>query len=114
MSTVLIYDSDYFHYPGVIPNLECAKLAAYEKKKRNITVFHNKFEPERYTMAHFRKEYDDGIYNPDILKPNVRYGGRAFSATYKPLSLEAEKIEPDFEIYRKFLDLYGTKVADKQ
>jgi len=67
MGTVLIYDADYFHYPGVIPNLECAKLAAYEKKKRNIAVFNNLFEPERYTKSYFRKEYNDGLYDQKIL-----------------------------------------------
>jgi hypothetical protein len=79
MGVALVYDYDYFHYPGVIPNLECAKLAAYLKKKRNVTVFHSDFEPERYTTAYFRKEYDDGVYDTDILKSNVIYGGRAFS-----------------------------------
>lgn len=99
MGVVLIYDWDYFHYPGVIPNLECAKLAAYEKKKRNVTVFHDVFEPERYTKTYFRKEYDDGIYDKKILLPSVEYGGRAFSGKYLPFSDEMEFIEPDFEIY---------------
>lgn len=114
MGVVLIYDWDYFHYPGVIPNLECAKLAAYEKKKRNITVFHDNFEPPRYTKAYFRKEYDDGIYDQKILLPNVEYGGRAFSKQYLPFSSEMEQIEPDFEIYQRFKDYYGWKKADQQ
>lgn len=114
MGTVLIYDADYFHYPGVIPNLECAKLAAYEKKKRNITVFNNIFEPERYTKSYFRKEYNDGLYDQKILQPTVEYGGRAFSDTYQQLPLEAEYIEPDFEIYRRFMKLYGARRADEQ
>lgn len=114
MGVVLIYDWDYFHYPGVIPNLECAKLAAYEKKKRNITVFHNNFEPPRYTKAYFRKEYDDGIYDQKILLPNVEYGGRAFSKQYLPFSSEMEQIEPDFEIYQRFKNYYGWKKADQQ
>lgn len=114
MGTVLIYDADYFHYPGVIPNLECAKLAAYEKKKRNVTVFNNLFEPERYTQTFYRKEYDDGTYDKRILMPTVEYGGRAFSEVYKPLPIEAEYIEPDFEIYRKFSNLYGARKVDTQ
>ena len=114
MGTVLIYDADYFHYPGVIPNLECAKLAAYEKKKRNITVFNNVFEPERYTKSYFRKEYNDGLYDQKILMPTVEYGGRAFSETYQQLPQEAEYIEPDFEIYRRFMGLYGTRLKDEQ
>ena len=114
MGTVLIYDADYFHYPGVIPNLECAKLAAYEKKKRNIAVFNNLFEPERYTKSYFRKEYNDGLYDQKILQPTVEYGGRAFSNTYQQLPLEAEYIEPDLEIYRRFMGLYGARRADEQ
>ena len=114
MGTVLIYDADYFHYPGVIPNLECAKLAAYEKKKRNIAVFNNLFEPERYTKSYFRKEYNDGLYDQKILQPTVEYGGRAFSDTYQQLPLEAEYIEPDLEIYRRFMGLYGARRADEQ
>ena len=114
MGVVLIYDYDYFHYPGVIPNLECAKLAAYQKKKRNVTVFHDKFEPERYTNAYFRKEYDDGLYDTEILKSNVSYGGRAFSQTYKPFNIEMELIEPDFEIYRKYTHYYGYTKKDAQ
>ena len=108
MGTVLVYDWDFFHYSNVIPNLECAKLVAYNRKKRNVTVFHNILEPERYTKTFFRKEYDDGIYNKSILLPNVEYGGRAFSDVYRPMDLEIENIEPDFEIYRSFADLYGT------
>jgi hypothetical protein len=46
MGVILIYDWDYFHYPHVIPNLECAKLAAYEKKHKNITVFNDQLIPE--------------------------------------------------------------------
>lgn len=113
MGTVLIYDADFFRYPGVIPNLECAKLAAYEKKKRNVTVFHTLFEPERYTKCYYRKEYEDGNYNEKILAPNVQYGGRAFSAVYKPFPLEAELIEPDMEIYRRHAGLYGGRAMDK-
>ena len=113
MGTVLVYDSDFFNYPGVIPNLECAKIAAYEKKKRNITVFHNSFEPERYTKSYFRKEYEDGIYNQKILLPTVSYGGRAFSKVYKPFNIELELIEPDFEIYRRFSYCFGERKIDE-
>ena len=79
MATILIYDSDFFHYPNVIPNLECAKYAAWRKKKRDIVVFNNNFEPSLYTKTFYRKEYDDGIYDRRILDSSVEYGGRAFS-----------------------------------
>lgn len=114
MAVILIYDWDYFHYPGVIPNLECAKLAAYEKKKRNVAVFHNQLDPNRYTKTYFRKEYDDGVYDERILLPTVEYGGRAFSATYQPFNLQMEQIEPDFEIYTRYRSYFGNRKADAQ
>lgn len=106
MSTVLIYDSDFFHYPNVIPNLECMKLSAYCKKRKDITVFSNNLDPERYTKVYFRKDYDDGQYNPLIIKPNVSYGGRAFSKTYKSLGEEIERVQPEVDIYQKYSNLF--------
>lgn len=109
MAVILIYDYDYFHYPGVIPNLECAKLAAYEKKNKNIAVFHDELNPTIYTKTYFRKEYDDGLYNETILMPTVTYGGRAFSSVYQPFNIEMEMIEPDFEIYTRFSRYFGLR-----
>lgn len=114
MGTILVYDWDYFHYPHVIPNLECAKYAAWRKKKRDIVVCSPVFEPAHYTSIFFRKEYDDGVYDNRILRPNVEYGGRAFSELYKPYPLEMERIEPDFTIYDKYRDMYGTRKADRE
>ena len=108
MAVILVYDWDYFHYPSVIPNLECAKYAAWRKKKKDIVVFGPNFEPGQYTSVFFRKEYDDGIYDNRILRSNVEYGGRAFSEQYKPFNLEMEQILPDFEIYKKYKEQYGT------
>ena len=108
MGTVLLYDYDYFHYPSVIPNLECAKLAAWRKKKRDIVVFNNNFVPSMYTKTYFRKDYDDGIYDQAILSPTVEYGGRAFSSRYKAFPLDMEKIDPDFGIYDKYRLLYNS------
>lgn len=114
MGTILVYDWDYFHYPHVIPNLECAKYAAWRKKKREIVVCSPVFEPAHYTSTFFRKEYDDGVYDNRILRPNVEYGGRAFSELYKPYPLEMERIEPDFTIYDKYRDMYGTRKVDRE
>ena len=114
MGTILVYDWDYFHYPHVIPNLECAKYAAWRKKKRDIVVCSPIFEPAHYTSTFFRKEYDDGVYDNRILRPNVEYGGHAFSELYKPYPLEMERIEPDFTIYDKYRDMYGTRKADRE
>lgn len=108
MAVILVYDWDYFHYPSVIPNLECAKYAAWRKKKKDIVVFGPNFEPGQYTSVFFRKEYDDGIFDNKILCSNVEYGGRAFSEQYKPFDLEMEQVIPDFEIYKKYKEQYGT------
>ena len=109
MATILVYDADFFKYPSVIPNLECAKYAAWRKKHKDIVVFNNILEPTMYTKTFFRKEYDDGIYDNKILIPSVEYGGRAFSNTYKPFDMEMEQIVPDFDIYQKYKHLYGLK-----
>ena len=113
MGTILVYDYDYFHYPNVIPNLECAKYAAWRKKKRDIVVFNNNFVPSMYTNTFLRKDYDDGIYDTSFIQPNVEYGGRAFSTIYKPFPLEMEKIEPDFSIYDKYRPLFGTTKTEQ-
>ena len=71
-------------------------------------------EPTRYTKVFLRKEYDDGIFDKRLLNDNVDYGGRAFSAKYRPFDLEIERILPDFTIYDKYRDLYGTLKNDKR
>ena len=114
MSTILIYDWDFFHYPQVIPNLECAKYAAWRKQKKDIVVFNDNLNPSMYSKTFFRKEYDDGIYDDIILNPTVDYGGRAFSQIYKQFDPEMEHIYPDFEIYRKYKELYGTKKRQRE
>lgn len=114
MAVILVHDWDYFHYPSVIPNLECAKYTAWRKNKKDIVVFGPNFEPEQYTSVFFRKEYDDGIFDDKILLPNVEYGGRAFSKQYKPFDLEMEQVIPDFEIYKKYKEQYGTVKARRE
>lgn len=113
MGVILVYDWDFFHYPNVMPNLECMKYCAYFKKKKQIVVFKPEFEPQKYTQAFFRKDYDDGIYDKSILQENVIYGGRAFSNEYQPLKLEIEDIEPDIEIYKQYADFYTLQYSDK-
>ena len=107
MGVILIYDADFFHYSSVIPNLECAKYSAWRKKHKDIVVFNNILNPELYTKTFYRKEYDDGNFDEQILNPTVQYGGKAFSEQYIPFDLEMEEIYPDFEIYKKFQDLYS-------
>ena len=108
MCTVGIYDSDFMDYGRVIPNLECAKLCAYYKKKKDIAVLAPYLEPSLYTEFYIRKEYDDGIYPQEYFKENVHYGGRAFSPKeYIPLPPEIEYMQPDFSIYKKHIAKYG-------
>ena len=113
MGVILVYDWDFFHYPNVMPNLECMKYCAYLKRKKQIVVFKSEFLPQNYTKAFFRKDYDDGIYDSSILQDNVLYGGRAFSTLYQPLDLEIEDIEPDTEIYRQYKHFYNFLPSDE-
>ncbi len=109
MGTIGIYDSDFMEYGQVVPNLECAKLCAYHKQKNEIAILAPTLEPDRYTKFFIRKEYDDGNYPPALFRENVSYGGRAFSPTkYIPLDEKIEQTIPDFSIYEKYINLYGT------
>lgn len=114
MGVILIYDADYFHYTSVIPNLECAKYSAWRKKHKDIVTFNNILNPELYTKTFYRKEYDDGIFDEQILNPTVQYGGRAFSEQYIPFDLEMEDIYPEFEIYKKFENLFTLGKKNKK
>ena len=87
--------------------MECAKYSAWRKRHKDIITFSPEFEPEKFSKVFFRKEYDDGIYDPKIFSGNVEYGGRAFSDVYKPFDEEMEHIEPDFSAYWKYKPLYG-------
>lgn len=107
MSTILVYDSDFFHYSSVIPNLECAKYSAWRKKHKDIVVFNPNLNPAMYTKVFYRKEYDDGLYDQVLQSPSIEYGGRAFSSIYKPFDLEMEQILPDLEMYWKYKDYYS-------
>lgn len=107
MSTILVYDSDFFHYSSVIPNLECAKYSAWRKKHKDIVAFNPNLNPAMYTKVFYRKEYDDGLYDQILQSPSIEYGGRAFSSIYKPFDLEMEQILPDLEMYWKYKDYYS-------
>lgn len=114
MATILIYDSDFFHYPSVLPNLECAKYSAWRKKHKDITVFNPNLDPSMYTKVFYRKEYDDGQYDQVLQLQNIEYGGRAFSNTYRPFPIEMEHILPDFDIYKKYSSYFGAGVSKQE
>lgn len=103
-----IYDLDFMSYENIIPNLECAKLATWYRRKHTVASLAPSLSPEMYSKMHVRKEYDDGVYPEDLFKSNVEYGGRAFtSGEYIPLASEVESIIPDMEMYNKFKENFG-------
>lgn len=109
MGTIGVFDYDFFTYPNVVPNLECAKLLGFYRKKREIAVLAPKFEPERFSQFFIRKEYDDGIYPREWFKDGIVYGGRAFTKNqYQPLPLEIEHTDPDFSSYSSYIDNFNT------
>lgn len=110
MSTIAIYDYDFFNYENVIPNLECAKLVTYYRNHRDIALLAPALTPTRYTKFIIRKEYNDGIYPKEFFLPNCEYGGRAFNPEkYQPLDPRIEQTIPNMHIYDKYVDHFGRK-----
>lgn len=103
-----LYDMDMATYTLVPFNLEIMKLSTYFKKKREIVVLSPSFAPERHSKFILRKDYDDGIYIPNINSiENVDYGGYAFSGEiYSPLDEKIEACRPDTDIYAKMESQY--------
>lgn len=97
-----IYDADLAKYTLVCFNLEAMKISAYYKKRREIVILSPQFSPEKNVKFFYRKDYDDGLFPPNLNAPNVEYGGLAFSNNvYAPLPLEIEKMRPDTSLYSK-------------
>ena len=96
-------DADMSTYTLVPFNLELMKLSAYYKKKREIVILSPSFTPDRHQKFIYRKDYDDGIYPPNLLRtPNLEYGGYAFTNNlYVPLPPEVEIMKPDTELYER-------------
>lgn len=108
MSTISVYDADFFKYKSVIPNLECAKLVTYYRNQNEIALLTPFLAPASYTKCFVRKEYDDGIYPKEIFEPNCEFGGRAFTnGKYVPLPKKIEDTVPDMHIYDKFERYFG-------
>ena len=84
MGVIGVYDWDFFNYSPMIPNLECAKLLAYHKQRRDVTVLLPVLGSlDRYSKVYIRKDYDDGLYSRHLLLNNVEYGGRFFNSVYQ-------------------------------
>lgn len=109
MGVIGIHDYDFFNYTNVLPNLECAKLCAYHKKNREIAVLAPELAPERFSTLYVRKDYDDGIYPKELFGSNIVLGGRAVSAgDYRPFPKEIERTIPDFSIYERHEENFGS------
>ena len=106
-----LMDADMAKYTLVPFNLEIMKLSAYYKKKGEIVILSPFFTPDRHQKFFYRKDYDDGEFQPGLtLHGNVEYGGLAFSNNiYQPLPKEIERMRPDAEIYQRYeKEILGT------
>lgn len=113
MSTVAVYDYDFFNYEKVIPNLECAKIITYYRNHKDIALLIPTLKPAQYTKCYVRKEYEDGIYPREIFLPNCEYGGRAFNPEkYKPLDKKIENTIPNMHVYDRYVDHFGRTQKD--
>ena len=113
MSTISIYDADFFNYEHVIPNLECAKLYTYFHNHHEIAVLTPTLNPLPYTSCYIRKDYNDGLYPKEYFLDNCVYGGRAFNPDhYEPLDLAIERTIPNMHLYDKYQKYFGTAPRD--
>lgn len=113
MSTISIYDADFFNYEHVIPNLECAKLYTYFHNHHEIAVLTSTLNPTPYTNCYIRKDYNDGLYPKEYFLENCIYGGRAFNPDhYEPLDLAIERTIPNMHLYDKYQKYFGTAPGD--
>lgn len=114
--SVGLYDQDLGIYQQFPFNLELMKLSSYYKKKRQIVKLTQSFLPEFYSIYHYQKDIDDGVYVPDLNKyKSLKYGGLAFSnGIYKPMELEIEEAQPDRELYRTVARLFSFRAADQE
>ena len=106
-----LMDADMAKYTLVPFNLEIMKLSAYYKKKGEIVILSPSFTPDRHQKFFYRKDYDDGEFQPGLTSHgNVEYGGLAFSNNiYQPLPKEIERMRPDAEIYQRYeKEILGT------
>lgn len=96
-------DADMATYIWVPFNLEAMKLSAFYKKSNELVVLCPQFTPDRHQKFFYCKDYEDGIYPPNLLNTkNVSYTGLAFSHNkYNPLPMDIELCKPDTTLYSK-------------
>lgn len=77
------------------------KLSTYYKRKREIVVFSEQFNPKMYSHFIIRQDYPSyNLYTSAF--NNIELGGRAFDGdVYKPLDLAIEYSKPDVHLYDK-------------
>lgn len=115
MSVIGIWDADFFTGRETLPNLECAKLSAYFKQQKEITVISPSLSPEKFTNFYVRKDKLDGNFPRELFLPNVTLGGLAFSnGKYLPLPEKIEKVIPDFSGYFRFVNHYADSFHGRQ
>lgn len=107
-----LFDADMAHYKQTCFNLELMKMASYYYRKGEVTVLSPSFSPERYTKFIYRMDYDHDV--PNLIRPNIEYGGFAFSNdVYFPLPQDIEYSFPNVHIYEKMRPNFDTRAGKK-
>lgn len=115
MGTIGVWDADFFQYEDMIPNLECAKLVNYFRKKHEIASLSSTLSPQKYTKFYIRKDINDGRFYKQFFEDNCIYGGRAFETVkYSSLEPEIESIIPDMHVYERFTKYYSQSTSNQQ
>ncbi len=112
MGVIGVFDSDYFHYTNVMPNLECAKLVTYYRNHNEIAVLTSQPNYDKFSKVYYRKEYNDGIFPKDLIRDKCEYGGRAFSPNrYVPLPKEIEMTAPNMHVYDSVVKYFNPLIT---
>ena len=97
-----LWDDDWQRYPNLIFNLELMKISTWGKRHNNIVTLMPEFDMDRYSDIYIRKDFDDGVFNPQFFQEGNHYGGLAFTNNvYMPLPDEIENCPPDVTLYNK-------------
>lgn len=103
-----VYDYDFFNHKNSIPNLECGKLISYYTSHNQIAALAPTLSPDHYTKLYVRKEYNDGVYPPELRSSRCEMGGQAFAPPpYIPFAREIELAPPIFLEYLNYAKCFG-------